>query len=56
MPFKITDACVSCGTCAEECPVDAITEGDEIYLIDLEKCTECGTCAEVCPTDAVVEE
>jgi len=56
MAFKITDACVSCGTCAEECPADAISEGDDIYVIDLDKCTECGTCAEVCPADAVVEE
>ena len=55
MAFKITDACVSCGTCAEECPVDAISEGDEIYVIDPDTCTDCGTCAEVCPADAVVE-
>ncbi len=29
--FKITDECVACGTCAEECPSDAINEGDDIY-------------------------
>ena len=34
MAFKITDACVSCGTCAENCPVEAISEGDGIYVID----------------------
>ncbi len=56
MAYKITDECVACGTCLSECPVDAISEGDEIYSIDTEKCTSCGSCAEVCPTDAIVEE
>jgi ferredoxin len=53
---KITDDCIVCGTCAEECPVDAIEEGGEIYTIDQDECTECGTCMEVCPSDAVIEE
>ena len=56
MAYKITDDCIVCGTCAEECPVDAIEEGDEIYTIDQDECTECGTCMEVCPSDAVIEE
>ena len=55
MAYRITDDCVSCGTCESECPVEAITEGDEIYVIDAEKCTDCGTCVEVCPSDAIVE-
>jgi len=54
MPHKITDECVACGTCKDECPVEAISEGD-IYVIDPEKCTDCGNCKEVCPTDAIVE-
>jgi len=56
MVYVITDACVSCGTCEPECPVEAISEGSEIYIIDVEKCTACGTCAEVCSTDAIVEK
>ena len=56
MAYKITDDCIVCGTCAEECPVDAIEAGDEIYTIDQDECTECGTCIEVCPSDAVIEE
>jgi ferredoxin len=54
--YKITDECVSCGTCAEECPSEAIQEGDDKYVIDQDKCNECGTCSEVCPTEAIVEE
>ncbi|MBL7140545.1 MAG: 4Fe-4S binding protein [Planctomycetes bacterium] len=55
MAYKITDECVSCGSCEPECPVDAISEGEAKYVIDPEKCTDCGTCAEVCPTDAIVQ-
>ena len=29
MAYVITDECVSCGTCAGECPVEAISEGDD---------------------------
>lgn len=56
MPVRITDACVACGTCAEECPAEAISEGKDVYVIDQEKCTECGNCIEVCPTEAIVKE
>ncbi len=55
MAYKITDDCVSCGTCAEECPVEAIKEGDGKFEIDENICTGCGTCASVCPTEAIVE-
>lgn len=53
--YKITDECVACGTCLDECPNEAIKEGD-IYEIDTEVCTECGTCIDSCPNDAIVEE
>ncbi|HWR39709.1 MAG TPA: 4Fe-4S binding protein [Patescibacteria group bacterium] len=53
MAYKITEDCVACGTCAAQCPVEAIKEGDPIFVIDAETCTECGACAEVCPTEAI---
>ena len=56
MPKKITDDCVSCGACAGSCPVEAITEGDGLYLIDKEKCTDCGACEGTCPSDAIKDE
>ena len=55
MAYKISDSCIACGTCIDECPVEAIREG-EIYKIDAELCTDCGSCAEVCPTDAISPE
>lgn len=56
MAFKITDACVKCGVCAENCPLGIITEGDEAYVIDADACVSCGTCADNCPNEAIVEE
>ena len=44
MAYKISDSCVACGTCIDECPVEAISAGD-IYVIDPSKCIDCGTCA-----------
>lgn len=56
MAYRITDECVGCGLCMEECPAEAISEGDGIYIIDQNICTECGTCISVCPNEAIVEE
>jgi ferredoxin len=55
MAYKITESCVACGTCINECPVGAISEGD-IYVIDADQCVGCGTCAGACPNDAIVED
>ena len=50
MAYKITDACVACGSCKDGCPVEAISEGDN-YKIDT--CIDCGSCADTCPTGAI---
>ena len=62
MAYKITDECISCGACEPECPNNAISEGETIYVIDPNKCTECvgayesSKCAEICPVDACVAD
>ena len=53
MAHVITDDCIACGTCLDECPESAISEGD-IYTIDPEKCTDCGTCVDACPSEAII--
>jgi ferredoxin len=53
MAHVISDECISCGACEPECPEEAISEGDEIFVIDPAKCTDCGTCVEVCPVEAI---
>ena len=55
MAYKITDACIACGVCKDECPVSCISEGD-IYVIDGATCIDCDACAGVCPVDACVAE
>ena len=62
MAYKISDECISCGACEPECPNEAISEGETIYIIDPAKCTECvgsyesSKCVEICPVDACVPD
>lgn len=56
MAYKISDECISCGACAAECPVEAISEGDGKYEISADACVSCGSCANVCPVGAPAEE
>ena len=56
MAYKITDACIACGACESECPVEAISEKDGKMVIDADKCVECGACAGVCPVGAPAAE
>lgn len=57
MATYITQDCINCGACEPECPNEAISEGDDIYVIDPELCTECvgfhdhEACQAVCPVE-----
>lgn len=62
MALKIIDECISCAACVEECPNEAISEGDVIYVINPNICTECvgffdePQCVDVCPVDAIIPD
>lgn len=53
MAYTITDACISCGSCASDCPAGAISEGSAHFEIDADACLDCGACASTCPTGAI---
>ena len=55
MAFTITDNCIACGSCKEECPSEAVVADGLKYSILPDKCSECATCMETCPAGAVVE-
>ena len=60
MALMITDECINCDVCEPECPNNAISQGEEIYVIDPRLCTECvghyetAQCVEVCPVDCII--
>ena len=62
MSLKITDQCIACDACVDECPTEAISEADPIYIIDSDMCTECvgfydsPSCVNVCPVDSIVPD
>mgnify|MGYP000942747412 CR=1 FL=1 len=61
MALQITEDCISCGACEPECPVEAISAGDDIYVIDQVKCVECvghhdePQCQSVCPAECIIK-
>lgn len=54
MAYKISDECIACGVCKDNCPVEAISEGTP-YVVDGDKCIDCGACAANCPVGAPAE-
>ena len=62
MALIINEDCISCDACVPECPNEAISEDEPIYIIDPNLCTECvgffdePQCLEVCPVDCIVPD
>ena len=55
MARVISDECISCGACADPCPVSAISEGDGKYVVNADECIDCGACEDGCPVGAISE-
>lgn len=61
MALQIDETCINCGACEPVCPVKAITEGPEIFIIDPNLCVECvghhdePQCVKVCPVDCIAK-
>jgi ferredoxin len=62
MATMITNDCINCGACEPECPNNAISQSETIFVIDPQLCTECvgfhdyEACAAVCPVDCCVTD
>ena len=62
MATHITDACINCGACEPECPNEAISQGEDVYVIDRDRCTECvgfhekEACQGVCPVECCLPD
>jgi ferredoxin len=59
MALIITAECINCDVCEPACPNQAISVGEDYYVIDPNKCTECvghfetPQCQMVCPVDCI---
>ena len=62
MATYITEECINCGACEPECPNEAISEGEDTYVIDPNLCTECvgfhdyEACQAVCPVECCLPD
>lgn len=66
MSVKITEECINCDACIDECPAMAIVSADDSPIEDTEftyvkpeKCIECvdttiPKCADICPTEGAI--
>lgn len=60
MALRILDTCINCDVCEPVCPNQAISLGEQFYIIDPARCTECvghfdePQCMEVCPVECIL--
>lgn len=53
--YIISDECINCGACEEECSAKAIYFDSDFnrYVIESDKCVGCGACEASCPLEAI---
>lgn len=62
MALKITDDCINCDVCEPACPNEAISQGEDYYVIDPLRCTECvghfdrPQCQILCPVECIPQD
>ena len=62
MSLLITEECIACDACVDECPNEAIEPDEPIYMIDPDRCTECieeggePACVPACPVDCIAPD
>ena len=55
--YRVTDKCIGCTLCAQDCPVGAIDLVPfEQHFIKDDLCTRCDACRTGCPENAIVSE
>ncbi len=62
MALKITSDCINCDVCEPQCPNQAISMGEDYYVINPSLCTECvghfdePQCVAICPVDCIPQD
>lgn len=54
MTYVVTDQCIDCGLCIDECPASAIKQVTGQVVIHPDACTDSGDCVSVCPVDDAI--
>lgn len=56
--YIISEACISCSKCSENCPKDAISFNDDLFRFEIsqEKCIACGLCYRGCVYKSIALE
>ncbi len=53
LPEADPDLCTACGTCVEQCPMEALSMPEDLPVVDADLCIACFCCQEICPEKAI---